>query len=67
MLRDELSAEQRELLLAILDQWIREKKEEISNTDDWRFRDDLKRRKELAISIIEPLDPSAAREHRLAS
>jgi hypothetical protein len=67
MREQELSAQQRELLLSILDQWIRDAKEEISNTDDWRFRDELKRRKELAISIVEPLDPSAAHEYRLAS
>lgn len=58
-----LDGRQQELLRRILDEWISGLKMEIGSTDDYTFRRELKEDKELAISILAQLDPSAAQRY----
>jgi len=62
-----LQQTQADLLRRILDVWIREKKQEIADTDDFDYRTRLKADRDLAISILQQIDPRQAGAYRTAS
>jgi hypothetical protein len=58
---------QHQLLVRILDAWIRETKMEIGDTDDRAYRATLRQDKDAALSILEQLDATAASRYRVGT
>jgi hypothetical protein len=61
-----LDERQHQLLVRIVDTWIRETKAEIGDTDDRSYRATLHDDKDTMLGILEQLDPAAAAPYRVA-